>query len=72
MNGSTIDRALPGVRGMFRPFWVCVLEPEKGSCDVARHGDVARAVVVVPRDGKSTVFGAGWIDREGIVFAQCG
>jgi len=48
LDSGTIQRLLPGMRGMFRVVRQWVLEPLEGSFDVSWHGQVHGAVSVVP------------------------
>ena len=57
LDGSAIDRLVPGMRGVFgaRGFWM--LELVKGFLDVCGHGDITSPFVVVPIKDETTIDG---------------
>lgn len=49
-----------------------MLEAVKGSFNVARHGDIAGSINVVPFESETKVFGTSPIDGHAILITECG
>ena len=66
LDGSAIDRLVPGMKGVLwaRGHWV--LKHVEGFLDVCGHGDVTYALVVVPVNGETSIEGSSTIDGYSI------
>ena len=64
MGGAAIDWFVPCMRRMLGTAWSGMLELVKGTCDVAGHGEVDSAVVIVSLERDATVERAGPIACE--------
>ena len=54
LSGPIVRRS-PLVGGMFRSFWFRMLQAMEGTFNVARHGNVYRAIGVVPFEGEAYI-----------------
>ena len=55
LNGSAIDRLVPGMRGVLGARGRWVLKLVEGFLDVCGRGDVTNDLVVVPVNGETTI-----------------
>ena len=54
----------PGMWRMLGFGWMGMSKAKEGSFDIPRHGYIDGALVIIPSEGKATVFGAGPIGFE--------
>ena len=66
LDGSTIDRLVPGTRGVLGSRGRWVMKLVEGFLDVCGHGDVTNALVVVPVNGDTAIEGYSPVYGDGI------
>ena len=66
LDGSAIDRLVPGMRGVLGSSGRWVLKLVEGLLDVCGHGDVTYALVVVPVYGETAIEGSSPVDGDSI------
>ena len=66
LDGSAIDRLVPGMRGVLGARRRGVLKLVEGLSDVCVHGDVTYALVVVPVNGETAIEGTIPVDGDSI------
>ena len=66
LDGSAIDRLVPGVRDVFGARGCWMMELVEGFLNVCGHGDVTSPFVVVPIKGETTIDGASPVNGDGI------
>ena len=66
LDGSAIDRLVPGMRGVLEARECWILELVEGFLNVCGHGDVTSTFVIVPIKGETKIEGASPVDGDGI------
>ena len=66
MDGSAIDRLVPGMRIILGVRGSWVLKLVEVLLDVFRYGDVTYALVLVPVNGETAVEGSSPVDGDSI------
>ena len=66
LDGSAIDRLVPGMRGVLGERGRGVLKLVEGLFDVCGNGDVTYALVVVPVDGDTAIEGTISVDGNSV------
>ena len=63
LDGSAIDRLVPGMRGVLGERGRGVLKRMKGFSDLCGHGDVTYALVLVPVNGDTAIEGTSPVNN---------
>ena len=66
LDGSAIDRLIPGMKGVLGARGRWVLKLAEGLLDVCGHGDVTYDLVVVPVNGETTIEGYSPVNGDSI------
>ena len=66
LDGSSIDRLVPGMRGVLGTRGRWVLKLVEGLLGVCGHGDVTYAFVVVLVNGETAIEGSSPVDGDSI------
>ena len=66
LDGSAIDRLVPGMRGVLGARRRWVLKLVEGLWDVCGHVDVTYALIIVPVNGETAIEGSSPVNGDTI------